>query len=362
LRTTLEPIDIKNFSKAQLTEWLETHGMRSFRAAQIFRWIYLRQADRFDEMTDLSKEIRSLLNSHFTIRRLDIERVQTSTDGTRKFLFRLWDGNHIESVLLPEKGHYTLCISTQVGCAQGCAFCLTASGGFVRHLSSGEIVSQIRDIRKDLNMRNEDKKITNVVLMGMGEPLANYDHVLQALDVITNADCGLKIASRRITLSTAGIVPKITALGRDSDVNLAISLNATDNATRSRLMPVNRKYPLEKLLEACQQYPLPRRKKITFEYILIKDVNDSEQDALRLIKLLHPIRSKVNLIPFNEHAASDFRRPEEARIQRFLQLLLQHHMTAIIRKSKGRDISAACGQLRTEKNEDGQHSRPQVNR
>lgn len=198
--------------------------------------------------------------------------------------------------------------------------------------------------------------------MGMGEPLANYDHVLQALDVITNADCGLKIASRRITLSTAGIVPKITALGRDSDVNLAISLNATDNATRSRLMPVNRKYPLEKLLEACQQYPLPRRKKITFEYILIKDVNDSEQDALRLIKLLHPIRSKVNLIPFNEHAASDFRRPEEARIQRFLQLLLQHHMTAIIRKSKGRDISAACGQLRTEKNEDGQHSRPQVNR
>jgi 23S rRNA (adenine2503-C2)-methyltransferase len=185
--------------------------------------------------------------------------------------------------------------------------------------------------------------------MGMGEPLANYENVIQALDVITDPDCGLNIISRRVTLSTAGIIPKINELGRNSDINLAISLNATDNTTRSRLMPINRKYPLEQLLEACQQYPLPRRKKITFEYILIKDVNDSEQDALRLIELLRPIRSKVNLIPFNEHAASNFRRPDEARIQRFLQILLQQNMTAIIRKSKGQDISAACGQLRVDK-------------
>jgi 23S rRNA (adenine2503-C2)-methyltransferase len=300
-------------------------------------------------MTDLPKKTRSLMASHFNIRRLEIERIQTSIDGTRKYLFRLWDKNYIESVLLPEKEHYTLCISTQVGCAQGCAFCLTASGGFVRHLSSGEIVSQIIDIRKDLKIRNEDKKITNIVLMGMGEPLANYENVIQALDVITDPDCGLNIISRRVTLSTAGIIPKINELGRNSDINLAISLNATDNTTRSRLMPINRKYPLEQLLEACQQYPLPRRKKITFEYILIKDVNDSEQDALRLIELLRPIRSKVNLIPFNEHAASNFRRPDEARIQRFLQILLQQNMTAIIRKSKGQDISAACGQLRVDK-------------
>jgi 23S rRNA (adenine2503-C2)-methyltransferase len=349
LKTTSERIDIKNFSKTQLTTWLETNGIRSFRTAQIFRWIYLRQVDRFDEMTDLPKKTRSLMASHFNIRRLEIERIQTSIDGTRKYLFRLWDKNYIESVLLPEKEHYTLCISTQVGCAQGCAFCLTASGGFVRHLSSGEIVSQIIDIRKDLKIRNEDKKITNIVLMGMGEPLANYENVIQALDVITDPDCGLNIISRRVTLSTAGIIPKINELGRNSDINLAISLNATDNTTRSRLMPINRKYPLEQLLEACQQYPLPRRKKITFEYILIKDVNDSEQDALRLIELLRPIRSKVNLIPFNEHAASNFRRPDEARIQRFLQILLQQNMTAIIRKSKGQDISAACGQLRVDK-------------
>ncbi len=342
----LELIDIKELSKKQLAAWLVDRDIRSFRATQIFRWIYLRQTDSFDAMTDLSKEIRILLNRHFTIRRLGIDRIQTSADTTRKYLLKLDDGHHIESVLIPEKTHYTQCISTQVGCAQGCAFCLTASGGFIRHLTSGEIVSQIRDIRKDLDDRNDDKNISNVVLMGMGEPLANYDNVIAALKIITNADCGLQIPPRRVTLSTAGVVPRIADLGRDADVNLAISLNATDNETRSRLMPINRRYPLEQLLEACRQFPLPRRKKITFEYILIKDVNDSEEDALKLVKRLKPVCAKVNLIPFNEHAASDFKRPSEQTIQRFLQILLQHHLTAIIRKSKGEDISAACGQLR----------------
>lgn len=338
--------DIKELSKEQLATWLEAHGIRSFRTTQILRWLYIRQADTFDEMTDLSMEIRSLLNRHFTIDRLKIERIQTSRDGTRKYLFTLRDGHHIESVLIPEKSHHTLCISTQVGCAQGCAFCLTASGGFVRNLTSGEIVGQLRDIRKNTETGSEDKKITNIVLMGMGEPLANYDNVIDAVKIITNADWGLKISSRRVTLSTAGLVPKIAALAHDADINLAISLNATDNRTRSRLMPINRRYPLEMLLDACRRYPLRRRQKITFEYILIKDVNDSAQDAERLVKLLRPIRSKVNLIPFNEHAASDFKRPEESRIQEFLQILVDHYLTAIIRKSKGEDISAACGQLR----------------
>lgn len=272
--------DIKELSKKQLTSWLEGRDIRPYRAAQIFKWIYLRQADSFDEMTDLSKDIRELLHQHFTIDRLEIARIQTSKDGTRKYLFKLRDGNHIESVLIPEKLRHTLCVSTQVGCAQGCKFCLTARGGFMRNLTAAEIVSQIRDIRKDLDEPDKDAKISNIVLMGMGEPLANYDNVINALKIITDGDCGLKIASRRVTLSTAGLVPRLADLGRDTDVNLAVSLNATDNNTRDMLMPINRKYPLEMLLEACRNYPLPPRKKITFEYILIKGINDSEQDEI----------------------------------------------------------------------------------
>ena len=338
--------DIKELSKIRLTSWLEERGIRPYRATQIFKWIYLRQVNSFDEMTDLSKDIRELLRQHFTIDRLEIARIQTSKDGTRKYLFKLRDGNHIESVLIPEKLRHTLCVSSQVGCALGCKFCLTARGGFIRDLTAAEIVSQIRDIRNDLGEHDKDEKISNIVLMGMGEPLANYDNVINALKIITDGDCGLKIASRRVTLSTAGLVPQLADLGRDTDVNLAVSLNATDNKTREMLMPINRKYPLEMLLEACRNYPLPPRKKITFEYILIKGINDSQQDAQRLIKLLRPIRSKVNLIPFNEHAGSPFKRPEEATIETFLQILVDHHITAIVRKSKGQDISAACGQLR----------------
>lgn len=335
--------DIKELTKDQLVSWLENQGIKPYRAGQILKWIYLRQSDTFDIMTDLGKEIRTLLSRHFTINRLEKVCIETSQDGSKKYLFKLEDGKHIESVLIPEKDHYTLCISSQVGCAQGCKFCLTAKGGFIRNLTKREIVDQVRDVKNDLD---DCKRLTNIVFMGMGEPLANYNNVVSAINTITDSEFGLNFSSRRVTLSTAGLVPKLFDLGRDTSINLAISLNATDNKTRTMLMPINRKYPIEKLIDACRRYPLKPRRRITFEYILIKGINDSLEDAKRLVKLLRPIKAKINLIPFNEHEGSDFLRPEESVIHKFQEILHQNNYTAIIRHSKGRDISAACGQLR----------------
>ncbi len=342
--TTFKPNtpDIKELSRDQLVAWLKDQGLKPFRAVQILRWIYLHQADTFDEMTDLGEELRKLLSHHFTINRLEKAKVETSQDGSRKYLFRLEDGKHVESVLIPEKDHYTLCISSQVGCAQGCRFCLTAKGGFVRNLSKGEIIAQVRDIANHLD---DTMRLTNIVLMGMGEPLANYRNVIEAVKILTDSDTGLGFSSRKITISTAGLVPRLADLGRELTVNLAISLNATDNETRSMLMPINRKYPVETLLDACAQYPLLPRRRITFEYVLIKGVNDSKQDAERLAGLLRPIQAKINLIPFNTYQGCEFERPQESVINDFKEILTQKHYTVIIRHSKGQDISAACGQL-----------------
>ena len=334
--------DIKNLSKEQLGTWLESNGIEPYRAGQIFKWVFSHQVDQFNSMTNLGQELREKLSAHFVISRLQTERIETSRDGSQKYLFTLADGNHVETVLIPEKNHFTLCISTQVGCAMGCRFCLTARDGFVRNLSPGEIVSQVRDIKKHIGTR----PLSNIVLMGMGEPLANYSNVVQAIRILTDRDFGLEFSTRKVTLSTAGLVPELLQLGKDVTVNLAISLNATDNETRGRLMPINNKYPLESLLEACRQYPLAPRKRITFEYILIQGVNDSPEDALRLSKLLRSIKAKVNLIPFNEHPGSLFQRPDEKTILKFQDILIQHHYTAMVRNSKGQDISAACGQLR----------------
>ncbi|MBW2621237.1 MAG: 23S rRNA (adenine(2503)-C(2))-methyltransferase RlmN [Deltaproteobacteria bacterium] len=335
--------DIKELTIDQLVLWLESKDLEPYRAVQILKWIYLRQADTFDIMTDLGKEIRELLSCHFSIARFEKARIETSQDGSKKYLFKLNDGKYVESVLIPEKDHYTLCISSQVGCAQGCRFCLTARGGFVRNLTRGEIINQVRDVSKCLD---DSKRLTNIVFMGMGEPLANYSNVVSAINTITDSDIGLGFSSRRLTISTAGLIPKLSDLGRDTTVNLAISLNATDNKSRNMLMPINRKYPLEKLLDACAEYPLKPRRKITFEYILIKGVNDSIKDAKRLVKLLRPIRAKINLIPFNAYEGSEFNRPEESVILSFKEILNKNDYTAIIRHSKGQDISAACGQLR----------------
>ena len=341
--TELGEKNILEFSGDQLRSWLADRKIAAYRADQIQKWIYLRQADSFDVMTDLSREIRGLLSQYFAICRLEAKQIETSRDGSRKYLFRLKDGKHIESVFIPERDHDTLCVSSQVGCAQGCLFCLTAADGFERNLSRGEIIAQIRDIKKELD---DPSRLRNIVFMGMGEPLANYKNLVSAINTITDSDNGLGFASRRVTVSTAGLATKLVALGRDTRVNLAISLNATDNKTRSQLMPINRKYPLEKLLEACRKFPLAPSRRITFEYILINGVNDSEKDARRLATLLRPIRAKINLIPFNPHAGCNFERPAEAVINKFQDFLISKNYTVMIRQSKGQDISAACGQLR----------------
>jgi 23S rRNA (adenine2503-C2)-methyltransferase len=335
--------DILDISKEELISWLDARGIALYRAEQILKWVYLHQADTFDVMTDVSKQIRALLSQHFIIKRLHKVHIETSKDGSQKYLFKLKDAKHMESVLIPERDHYTLCVSSQVGCAQGCQFCLTATGGFERNLAAGEIVAQVRDIQNDLD---DTHRLRNIVFMGMGEPLANYHNLVGALKIITDNDYGLRFASRRVTVSTAGLVSKLPALGRDTDVNLAVSLNATDNETRNRLMPINRKYPIEMLLEACRNYRVAPGRMITFEYILIKGINDSQDDARRLAKLLRPIRSKINLIPFNAHAGCDYDRPDDAVISRFQEILIQKNYTVMIRQSKGQDISAACGQLR----------------
>ena len=338
----LPQTDIKELSKDELTLWFISKGIQPYRAGQILKWIYLRQADTFDVMTDIKKEIRNQLSQDFIICRLKKTRTETSQDGSKKYLFKLNDGKYIESVLIPEKDHYTLCISSQVGCAQGCKFCLTARAGFSRNLTKGEIIAQIRDVAFDIGGQ---KRLSNIVMMGMGEPLANYSNVIEAIHVITDKDAGLGFSNRKVTVSTSGLVPKLMDLGRETTVNLAVSLNATENKTRDMLMPVNRKYPIEQLLKACANYPLMPRRKITFEYILIKGINDSEQDARRLAKLLRPIRAKINLIPFNSYEKSEFDRPDESVILKFKDILSKTNYTAIVRYSKGQDISAACGQL-----------------
>jgi 23S rRNA (adenine2503-C2)-methyltransferase len=283
--------NILELNRKELISWLGSRKIESYRADQILKWIYLRQADRFDLMTDIAKDIRPVLEGHFTIGRLQKEKLEISKDGSQKYLFKLEDGKRIESVLIPERDHYTLCISSQVGCAQDCRFCLTARGGFQRNLSTAEIVSQVRDIKHQME---DSMPLSNLVFMGMGEPLANYKNLVRAIGVITDSSLGLGFAGRRVTVSTAGLVSRLAALGRDTKVNLAISLNATDNDTRNRLMPINRKFPIEKLLKACQHFPLPGGRRITFEYVLLKDVNDSVEDAHRLVKLLRPIKSKIS--------------------------------------------------------------------
>jgi 23S rRNA (adenine2503-C2)-methyltransferase len=294
-------------------------------------------------MTTISKELRDYLNSLCPITQLKILKTETSIDGTKKFLFELDDDNSIESVLIPERGHYTVCISSQVGCAMRCSFCLTAKQGFIRNLKSFEIVDQIIQIGKHMK---EPAKLTNIVFMGMGEPLANFEAVKKAVKNILSPDA-LNFSRRRVTLSTCGLVPDIERAGRELPVKLAVSLNAADDETRNLLMPVNKKYPLKSLIGALTRFPLPKGGRITFEYILIRDINDHPEDAKKLAKIIKNIKAKINLIPFNRYDGSPFEPPDEGRIFAFQDELIRQNYTATIRKSKGRDISAACGQLRT---------------
>jgi len=307
------------------------------------RWIYHRGAEDFSVMSDLPKALRKRLSERARLSRLELIAEEESRDGTRKFLFGLSDGGAIESVLIPDEDRLTLCVSTQVGCAMGCRFCLTARGGFARDLTAAEIVDQVLQVRRLLP---SSKRITNVVLMGMGEPLANYQEVVKAIEVMED-DLGLGLSARRITLSTVGLLPELERLFADGvRCRLAISLNASDQETRQRLMPISRKYPLEQLLDVCRRLPLPPRERITFEYVLIAGVNSSPEDARRLASILKGIRCKVNLIPLNEAPEIPFRSPSREEILEFQRILIEAGYTALIRESRGADISAACGQLR----------------
>jgi 23S rRNA (adenine2503-C2)-methyltransferase len=338
----MERVDLKNLSPSELTEFLKSFGKERYRSTQILRWLYQKGARSFDEMTNLSKGFRQELGQASFISTLRPLRVEQASDGTKKFLFQLEDGNRIESVLIPDKARLTLCLSTQVGCAFGCRFCLTGKMGWRRDLSTSEILNQILAVRK---MLSEERSITNIVLMGMGEPLANYDHSLKAIALMTHPDA-FKFSSRRITLSTVGLLPQLERLAREKiSFRLAISLNGTEDKARSDLMPINRVYPLHKVLALCKRFPLKPRTRITFEYVMVEGMNDSPQDAKRLLKILNGIPSKVNLIPLNEAPEIPFRKPSEEKVKGFQKILMEGGLTAIVRASKGREISAACGQL-----------------
>jgi 23S rRNA (adenine2503-C2)-methyltransferase len=333
--------NLKDMSLEEMEVFISGFGKEKYRARQLMKWLYQLNAGSFEEMTNLSKAFRIQIRELARIVDPKIERIQTSKDGTKKILLRLEDGLFIESVLIPGKNHWTICVSTQAGCRMGCKFCMTGKQGFKRNLLPSEITGQISMLRANMP---EGDNIKNIVMMGMGEPLANYENTLKAIKIITS-DFGFGFSNRKITVSTCGIAPMINQLGKDICVNLAISLNAPDDKTRSYLMPINKRYHIEILLDACRKYPMPGRRMLTFEYILIAGINDSPEDAEKLARLLKGIRCKLNLIAFNEFPGSTFKTPSQDVIQAFQQILLNHHYTSIIRASKGSDILAACGQL-----------------
>jgi 23S rRNA (adenine2503-C2)-methyltransferase len=333
--------DLKGFDAGETEAWAVSQGLKPYQGRQVRRWLFKRLAGSFEEMTDVLKPLRKELHEKVLISLLENVKTQVSGDGTTKYLFRLHDGHFIESVLIPEEDHYTICISSQAGCAMGCLFCSTARQGLKRNLKASEIIDQVIQVRR---LMDAPERLTNIVLMGMGEPLANYDEVIRAVKNLIGSD-GMNFSSRKLTLSTCGLVPKIKRLGRDITVNLAVSLNASDDKTRSLLMPINRTYPLAVLISALRDFPLPSRRMLTFEYILIKGINDSKEHAQRLAGLLSGLRSKINLIPLNPFPGSDMSCPDMEDMLRFQAILIKNHFTVIIRKSRGSDISAACGQL-----------------
>jgi 23S rRNA (adenine2503-C2)-methyltransferase len=343
--------DIQDLRPADLAAWCSAAGEPAWRARQILAWVHRKAAAGFEAMTDVSRGLRARLAEDFTIGRLEPGIVADARDGTRKLLFQLpahqGRAAAIESVLIPQterpdgaRDRLTLCISSQAGCGMGCTFCATARLGLVRNLRPAEIVGQVRAGMAAAAPR----PITNVVLMGMGEPLANYDAVVAAVDILT-AEWGYAISPRRITVSTVGLAPAIPRFIADTRVNLAVSLHAPTDAQRARLVPVNDRYPLADVLRACREVPLPRRQRITFEYVMLAGENDADTDAHALARLLHGLRAKVNLIPWNPFPGAPVAPSPRARILAFQAILRRHHLHATIRESRGQDIQAACGQL-----------------
>ena len=336
----VERVNLLGLARPRLEAFFEALGERPFRARQVLKWIHARGASEFEPMTDLARDLRRRLAEIAEIRAPAVEDHRASADGTRKWLLRVDAGNCVEMVFIPEGHRGTLCVSSQVGCPLDCAFCSTARQGFNRNLTAAEIAGQVW-----LAVRELDRPLTNVVLMGMGEPLLNFDAVTEAIDLMLE-DLAYGLARRRVTLSTAGLVPGIDRLARRAPVSLAVSLHAPDDALRDRLVPINRKYPIAELLAACRRYAAANPKqKITFEYTLLDGVNDSPEQARALVRLLRPVPAKVNLIPFNPFPGAPFRRPAAAVIDRFRERLNEAGIVAITRRPRGDDIDAACGQL-----------------
>jgi len=336
------PLDLAGFELGELEALFEARGYRRFHARQVFRWIWKRDVTDFDAMTDLSREMRTRLADQFVIATPAVSRHDQSEDGTQKFVLTLADGKQIESVFIPDTPAQTFCVSTQVGCAMGCAFCLTGKMGLIRNLTAAEIAGQVRVLAHALKLHDQG---FNIVLMGMGEPLHNYDETMKALRML-NDQHGLAVSPRRVTLSTVGLVPMLDRLAQEELMpNLAISLHATTEEQRASIVPPSKKYSLHDILQACRRFPLRKRSRITFEYVMLEGVNDSPDDARRLARLLSDIRGKVNLIPLNAAAGIPFDRPSDERVDTFARILAERDIAVSVRKSRGRDIRAACGQL-----------------
>jgi 23S rRNA (adenine2503-C2)-methyltransferase len=347
IRGIVPKINIKNLNLSQLRDKLVDLDLKEYRAQQVRQWLYQKQAAAFHEMTNIKKSVREILDQKFTIPLLTIKSIQKSRDGVIKFGLELSDGTLVEAVFIPSEGRNTLCVSSQVGCGMDCQFCLTAQMGLVRNLSLFEIVDQVGAIQRYLSKQGDERRISNLVFMGMGEPLANKKNLYEALEILMEAHC-YGLSRQHITVSTVGLAPEIEKFGHCTPVKLAISLNATTNEVRDKLMPINKKYPIERLIRACQKMHLPKRNRITFEYVMLHGVNDTLDDAKRLIKILSQLKAKINLIPFNEYPGGAYKRPSDEWIHKFQKILLDKGFIANIRISRGTDIKGACGQLVTD--------------
>jgi 23S rRNA (adenine2503-C2)-methyltransferase len=350
--TSFEPQhrNLVGLGREALAAEMAEFGAEPFRTRQLWQWIYNRGATDFGAMTSLSKPFRERLSAHYQLSRPAVSRLLTSTDGTRKWLLRFPDGEEVEAVHIPEEDRGTLCVSSQVGCTLTCSFCHTGTQRLVRNLTAEEIVGQVmiaRDALGEWPSPQDERQLTNIVLMGMGEPLYNYDNVAAALKIIMDPE-GLSISRRKITLSTSGVVPMIRRCGAELAVNLAVSLHAVRDDIRERLVPLNRKYPIAELLEACRTYPgSSNARRITFEYVMLKGVNDSPSDARELVRLLAGIPAKVNLIPFNAWPGAPYECSSDAAMTAFSDIVFTAGYSAPVRKPRGRDILAACGQLKS---------------
>jgi 23S rRNA (adenine2503-C2)-methyltransferase len=340
----MTPEDLSSMTVEQLESWFEQQGERAFRGRQLFMWLHARCARTYDEMTDLSKETRAWLAKTVTLRQIRIAEEQEAEDGTRKFRFQLDDGAEVEGVFMPEERRSTLCVSTQVGCGMGCRFCATAGMGLTRNLTAGEIVGQVEAVVRKLRDPGEERPVSNVVFMGMGEPLANLEATVAAVTILLDQR-GLGLSRRHLTVSTAGLVPAMGEFVHRVPVKLAVSLNATTDEVRSRIMPINDRFGLTELMDCCRNLPLQHTDRVTFEYVMLAGVNDSLDDARRLTGLLSGIRAKVNLIPFNPFEGIPFSRPAQDTVEAFQEHLISRNISAFVRRSRGESLRGACGQL-----------------